>query len=478
MTNQLFDLHIRLDGRRQITAQLYQRIRDAILDGRLEPDAQLPSSRELARRLHLSRHTVVVAYERLRSEGFLRSSTGSGTFVGSTLRPPSEPAPSPSPLTPRTLWSQVEEPAIPSPSKVLHDFRPGIPDTTAFPHDAWRARLARASRQSSVGHDAHLHVEGLARLRGAIARHLSVSRGVRATPDDVFVTSGSQQAVDLLARVLLEPGDLVAVEDPGYLLSRRAFLAHGCPVAGVPVDEEGIIVDEIPEGVRLVHVTPSHQYPLGVAMSPARRQALLEWAERTDAAILEDDYDSEFRYSGRPLEPLHSLDRNGRVLFVGSFSRVMLPTLRLGFAVLPKPLHTAFRKAKSVTDWHTAVPLQAATADLLDEGILAQHIRRLRRTCAERHRLLLELLGSDFAGILTPIPSVGGLHLAAFLEGREPPEDGRLVDEARRAGVAVEPLSRHYLGRPPRAGLILGFGAIEAADLEMGLERLRAALVD
>jgi GntR family transcriptional regulator/MocR family aminotransferase len=302
---------------------------------------------------------------------------------------------------------------------------------------------------------------------------------VRAAPDDVFVTNGSQQAIDVIARVLLEPGDVVAVEDPGYPPTRRAFRAHGCRVMGVPVDEEGLVVDAIPEHARLVYVTPSHQYPLGMAMSMVRRQALLDWAGRTDATILEDDYDSEFRYGGRPLEPLRNLDQSGRVLFVGSLSKVMLPTLRLGFAVLPGPLHAAFRRAKAATDWHTAVPFQVAAAQLIDDGLLAQHIRRLRRTYAARHDRIVDVLARDFAERLTALPAAGGLHLTAVLHGRETKDsacDRGIAERARARGVAVLPLSYHYFDTPPRAGLLLGYGAIEEEHVEEGLARIRACL--
>ena len=299
---------------------------------------------------------------------------------------------------------------------------------------------------------------------------------MRATEKDVFVTNGSQQAIDLLARVLLEPGDLVAVEDPGYPPPRRAFVAHGGQVAGVPVDEEGLVVDAIPDGTRLVYVTPSHQFPLGMPMSMTRRQALLRWAERADAAIVEDDYDSEFRYGGRPLETLQSLDRSGRVLFVGSFSKVMLPTLRLGFAVVPEPLHGAMRRAKYVSDWHTAVPVQAAAAEFIDDGLLAQHIRRMRRLYGERHERIARTLERDFAAHVTPIRSAGGLHLAALFRDAETARDVDVVQRARNDEVAVVALSPFGMAGPARPGLLIGYGAIATERIEEGLRRLRACL--
>jgi GntR family transcriptional regulator/MocR family aminotransferase len=468
------DFHVSLDGRGHVTRQLYRQIRDAVMEGRLRPGEPLPSSRELAARLDISRTTVVVTYERLRAEGFVNSRVGAGTFVSDDVQPLSPVPTVPSPLKPRPLWDAI--PQMPDLSAVHaeFDFRPGVPDSGRFPFAAWRARVARQLRHRTVGNGAHIDAAGHPELRAAIARHLGISRGVRATAEDVFVTSGSQQAIDLVARVLLEPGDVVAVEDPGYSPARRAFQAHGCRVAGVPVDADGLVVEAFPERTRLAYVTPSHQYPLGMAMSMTRRQALLDWARRVDASILEDDYDSEFRYGGRPLEPLRSLDPTGRVIYIGSFSKVMLPTLRLGFALVPAPLHTAFRKAKNVTDWHTAVPVQAAAAQLIDDGLLAQHIRRMRRVYAQRHDRILAILARDFAAELTPVRSAGGLHLSAFLDGREPPADSVIADRACAQGVAILPLSGRYFDTPPRAGLLIGYGATSADRIDEGLARLRA----
>jgi GntR family transcriptional regulator/MocR family aminotransferase len=266
------------------------------------------------------------------------------------------------------------------------------------------------------------------------------------------------------------------VEDPGYPLPRRAFEVHGCRVIGVPVDDEGLVVDAIPEAARLVYVTPSHQYPLGMAMSMARRQALLAWAQRVDACIVEDDYDSEFRYGGRPLEPLQSLDPTGRVLYVGSLSKVMLPTLRLGFVVAPPSLHATLRKAKHLADWHTAVPMQAAAADFIDDGLLAQHVRRMRRVYAGRHERILSVLASDLVGRLEPLPSTGGLHLAALLHDHEGDADRVVAERARARGVSMLPMSYHHVTTPPRAGLLLGYGALECDRIAEGLRRLSECL--
>jgi GntR family transcriptional regulator/MocR family aminotransferase len=470
------DLHVTLHGRRDVSGQLYRQIRDAILDGRLRAGDSLPSTRELTQHLRVSRNTVLLVYERLRAEGFVTTLVGSGTFVSPGIQPRSKSGPKDSPIKPRSFWQGIPEAPDMSATKTEFDFRPGIPDASQFPLAAWRVRMARQFYPSSVGTGAHIAAAGLAALRTAIARHIAASRAVRATADDVVVTNGSQQAIDLITRVLLEPGDIVAVEDPCYPLPRRAFQSQGCCVTGVPVDADGMIVEAIPERTKLVYVTPSHQYPLGMAMSLARRQALLEWARRTDGIIIEDDYDSEFRFGGRPLEPLQSLDDSGRVLYVGSLSKVMLPTLRLGFVVAPPSIHSALCKAKFYADWHTPVATQGAAAAFIDDGLLAQHIRRMRRIYAERHELLRSILLSEFGDVLAPLPSAGGLHFTAFLNDRPAADDMEIATRARQAGVAILPLSYHYVTREPRAGLKFGYGAIQTNRIAEGLRKLRACL--
>jgi GntR family transcriptional regulator/MocR family aminotransferase len=470
------DLHITLTGQRHVGAAIYRQIRDAILDGRLQSGSALPSSRELARRLEVSRNTVVVIYERLRAEGFVETRVGAGTFVSTDVQPRRQDGPRTSPIEPKPVWHTIPEAIDLSATSPEFDFRPGIPDASRFPFAAWRTRLGRQHRARTVGTGVLIASAGHPALRAAIARHAGVSRAVRASADEVIVTNGSQQALDLIARVLIEPGDVVALEDPGYPLPRRLFHSHGACVAGVPVDAEGLVVEQIPGNARLVYVTPSHQYPLGMAMSMTRRQALLAWASRTNAAIVEDDYDSEFRYGGRPLETLQSLDGSGRVLYVGSFSKSLLPTLRLGFLVAPEPLHSALRKAKWLTDWHTAVPAQAALAEFIDDGLLAQHLRRMRRVYGERHDRIVDIVMRDFQGCLTPLPSAGGLHLAALLPEGDTTRDIEIAARAQAEGVAALPLSYHYLGTDARAGFLLGYGAIASPRIAEGLRRLRRCL--
>jgi GntR family transcriptional regulator/MocR family aminotransferase len=471
------ELHLRVDGRGDRTRQVYQQVRAAIADGLLRPGEAVPSSRELARRLGVARNTVTLAYDRLTAEGFLRSRVGAGTYVcAEGLSPVSRP-PADSPLRPRPLWDGIEGGPDMATLSVDFDFRAGIPDARRFPFATWRALSSEKFRSAAVGSGAHVGAPGVPALRAAVARHVGVSRGVRADAEDVLVTSGSQQAIDLVARVLLAPGDVVAVENPGYPPPRNAFAALGCRIVGVPVDAEGLVVDALPDDARLVYVCPSHQFPLGMVMSLRRRRALLDWAERVDAAIVEDDYDSEFRFDGRPVEPLHRLDTTGRVLYVGSFSKVLLPTLRLGFVIAPPPLHAALHKAKHVADWHTSVPLQATTAAFIDKGHLGRHIRRMRGVYTDRHLAVLRELAGPLAARLEPIPSVAGLHVAARLRGPADGTDVAVAARAERCGVAVAPLSMFRIpGTATPPGFLLGYGAIDVTAIPEGLRRLGACL--
>jgi GntR family transcriptional regulator/MocR family aminotransferase len=311
-------------------------------------------------------------------------------------------------------------------------------------------------------------------LRRAIARHIGVSRGVEASADDVVVTNGTQQALDIVARVLLSPGDHIAREDPGYPPARWAFAALGLQVRGVAVDREGLIVDAIPRQARAVYVTPSHQYPLGVPMSLSRRLALLAWADRHGAAIIEDDYDSEFRFGGRPIEPLRMLDKTGRVIYIGSFSKTLLPTLRLGFIVIPPSLREGVHKAKLVTDWHSPTTIQAVLAHFIDNGGFARHIRKVREVYRARHRMIRETLVHELAQHLEVVPSVAGLHIAAVARSYSADQVNAVVRRAAAAGVAVQELSQFGFDSPGLPGLLLGFGAIPTARIEDGLRRLNS----
>jgi GntR family transcriptional regulator/MocR family aminotransferase len=349
------------------------------------------------------------------------------------------------------------------------DFRAGVPDASLFPYATWRTLIGRQLRASAVGSGMPCPPAGHAGLRAAIARHLHVSRGVRVDAEDVLVTSGFQQAFDLVSRVLLEPGMAVAMEEPGYVPPRLVWKSLGAKVFGVPVDAEGLIVDALPDHARLVYVTPSHQFPTGVAMSLRRRVALLSWARRQNAAIIEDDYDSEFRYTNQPLDPLHRIDRDGHVLYLGSFSKILLPTLRLGYVIAPPSLRQALRAAKHVTDWHTSLPFQAALAEFIDNGDLARHVRRVRREYRQRHHRIAEALAGPLSTWFDLIPSMAGLHLSANLKGG--------IDAAgviNRAGAVGVGLLDFFTTATP--GIAFGYGGIATDHVDEGLRRLQESL--
>jgi GntR family transcriptional regulator / MocR family aminotransferase len=465
--------HVSLVGRTDLSGEIYRQIRQAILDRRLRPGERLPPTRELATALSVSRSTVTVAYESLLAEGFATSHTGSGTFVShhlETKRPASKTKRS----TARAIQVRGVWKTIPLPPHFLcvarFDFRPGLPDASLFPHRTWRRVVARALRSREMVAGVYENPAGNWDLRAAIARHIGISRSVSGSPDDVIVTNGTQQALDIIARVLLEPGDVVAVEKPGYLPPKELFKALGARVIGVPVDSEGLVVEALPAEARVVYVTPSHQYPLGVAMSPSRRRALLAWAERHNAVVVEDDYDSEFRFGGRPLEPLQTIDSTGRVVYVGTFSKTLLPALRLAFMVVPPSLREATHKAKYVTDWHTATIAQSALAQFIDEGTFARHIRRVGRSYGERHEMLTSEIKRNFGDYLDLVPSSTGLHVAAYARRASVDDIDAIASRAFDLGVAVRSFP---LEGEPRAGIMLGYGAIETAQIAEGLRRLR-----
>jgi GntR family transcriptional regulator / MocR family aminotransferase len=471
------DFHVSLVGRKDLTGEIYRQLRGAILDGRLPPGGRLPPTRELAAQLSVSRTTVTVAYDRLMGEGFVTGRVGAGTFVSDDLPGAGQRTGATGGiLRPRPIWDDLAPRVFEHAAEF--DFRPGIPDARLFPFQSWRRLLARELTATAVGAGHYADPAGHAGLRQAIAGHIGVSRGVQATATDVVVTNGTQQAVDLIARVLLAPGDPVAVEDPCYRPTGRLLATLGAKVTGVPVDDQGMVVEAIPAGTRLVHVTPSHQFPLGMSMSLPRRLALLAWAERHQAAIVEDDYDSEFRFGGRPIEPLQTLDRAGRVIYVGSFSKTLLATLRLGFVVVPPSLHAAVRVAKQLTDFHTPLPLQGALARFIQQGLFARHLRKMRAVYRARHELVADALTGQFAAHLKLIPSAVGLHLAATAPGRSSEELEGLLGRASAAGVELLPLSLYAVDTPPQPGLIFAYGAIPTSRIGEGLDRLRRCFDD
>jgi GntR family transcriptional regulator/MocR family aminotransferase len=474
------DLVISLDGTGEKTVRVYRALREAIVDGRLPAGHRLPATRALAADLGVARNSVATAYERLVAEGYLSSKVGAGTFVAAVRSRPARRRPAPvDPLRPRPEWTE----AMPVSSDLApprFDFRAGIPDAQLFPFDTWRRLVAAEVRLRANSPGTYAQPAGQPALRSAIARYLGVSRSVRAVAGDVLVTNGTQHALDLVARVLLRPGDVVAVEEPGYRLARRLFESFGARVVGVPVDRTGLVVDLLPGNARLVYTTPSHQFPLGRAMSLARRHALLDWARRRQTAIVEDDYDSEFRFSARPLEPLYSLDTAGRVLYAGTFSKTMLPTVRTGFVLAPEPLRPALVSARQLSDGHGQVAVQAALARFIDEGQLARHVRRAGKAYAARHARIAGLLAAEEA--LEVVPSAAGLHVTALLRDGDAARAGRVTAACARAGMVFDNLGTYAADQDSAthtAGFVFGFGAVDPALIDEGLaifaDRLRQA---
>lgn len=472
--------HISLVGRKNLSREIYRQIVAAILDGRLKAGDRLSPTRELARTLAVSRMTVTVAYEQLAGEGYASCRQGAGTFVSEgieTRAPSPERRESHGALQARPIWDSIEL-STPFARPARFDFRVGIPDPELFPHRQWQRALIRelASHETALGK--YGDTAGYPELRKAIARQIGFSRGVKTTEDGIVITNGTQGAIDLLARTLLEPGDAVAVEDPGYPPVTRLLRSLGLRVIGVPVDESGIKVEELPREARAAYVTPSHQFPLGVTMTLQRRQALLEWAGRNNAAIFEDDYDSEFRFAGRPCESLQALDTEGRVIYVGSFSKTLFPALRVGFVVAPASLLPALSKAKFVSDWHSSTIAQAGIARFMREGDFARHIRRMTRVYRERRALVEAIIGRDFSDHLDLVPSSAGLHVAALAKVATADGISRIAKRASDLKVEIQTLSRFAVGANARSGIALGYGGIPTERIEEGLRLLLAGFDD
>jgi GntR family transcriptional regulator/MocR family aminotransferase len=477
MTRRGVEMHLELTGSADRAAQVYAQLRAAILDGRLGGGDRVPASRELATSLGIARGTVTAAYDRLVAEEFLESRRGAGTFVVQGCTPVAGAASTRvarrGAVRPVAVWERETVPAR-GPEGAAYDFSLGVPDTTLFPYATWRRLVAAHLRAGRVDHSTY-ETSGHARLQAEIARYAGLSRSVVASGDDVVVTAGAQQALDLVARVVLDPGAVVAVEDPGYEAAHRLLETHRADVHAVPVDDEGIVVDALPASTRLVHVTPSHQFPTGVTMSRARRTALLDWAIRHDALIVEDDYDSEFRFADRPLEPLQSLDRDGRVVYIGSFSKSLLPALRVGYAISPVSLQPALREARRVTMWNGDAVTQSALADFIAEGHHAAHVRRASKVYRERRDELLARVESRLGPWLRVVPSAAGLHVTTLLRDREL-SDVVVAEAARGAGVFVDTLSTRHRGPHPRHGLAFGLGGVPLPDIAPAIELVRGAL--
>jgi len=474
------DLQRAEPGSRDASRTLYRQLKEAIEDGRLAVGAKLPASRKGAELFGVSRNTVAEIYDRLLNDGYVTARQGSGTYVAERrLAAPACSDVSPYPLNPVWLAEETvaamgfwrDDAAGTGPGL---DFRPALIDSRLFPFDIYRrvsAKQLRGLEKKPPSYKSPQGNQGNFPLRQAITNHIALTRAVVCRPEDVVVTSGAQQAFDLLARILVTPGEtMVAVEDPGYPPLRAAFAAAGAILVPVPVDAEGLVVEAVPAGARVICVTPSHQFPLGATLSKRRRAALVELARSRGAVIVEDDYDGEFRYDGSPLQSLRAADPVDVVFYVGTFSKCMLPSLRLGFVVVPDWARKSLVAAKNCLDWHCSTPLQTGVAAFIAEGHLAHHVRKMRGLYSKRRQTLIEILHRDFGRWLEPIPSFYGMHVAAYAR------DGIDLEAVSVHGVKIHTLERYYLGAPGRAGLVFGYGAVDPGEITRGLAQLHKAL--
>ncbi len=470
--------------------QLYDWFRRAIIDGQMRPGQRVPSTRGLAAELKMSRIPVLNAYEQLLAEGYFETFVGAGTCVArsipdDTLSPQAVKArkgmqEKVGKLGPRRMSRRgAALTHVPAQSWLdnLGAFRVSLPALDHFPIGVWSKLVARHSRRPPRGIMAYSDAMGYPPFRDAIAEYLGAVRGVRCEASQILVTTGSQQALQISAQVLLDPKDRVWMEEPGYPGARQAFMTAGAQLIPVRVDHDGMNVAEIiPRGrnARAAYVTPSHQYPMGMTMSATRRMLLLSWAVRTGAWIIEDDYDSEYRFGSHPMASLQGLDADGRVIYIGTFSKVMFPALRLGYVVVPKDLVPAFSAAREAADIFSSTLYQAVLTDFIREGHFARHIRRMRMLYMDRRRALVNAIQIQMGDMLEVIGAEAGMHLVALLPRGT--DDVAVSRKAAQRGISAMPLSICYLKPPTRGGLVLGYGGANAHQIHDGIRKLRMSV--
>lgn len=474
-----------------IYRQLYQTIRRAILSGALAGGSQLPSTRALARQLAVSRMTVLNTYDQLLAEGYIEGVSGSGTFVSSILpdelleikeinrQQPKSAAKTRTKFSKRgQLLASFNHSGLPGcTGEKFAAFHYGLPALDAFPFQIWSRLVSRRLKKMSVSLFAPGNPAGFEPLRRAIAAYLQTSRAVKCEPAQVIIVAGAQQALSLIAQILIDEKDVVWMENPCYLGARNVFAAAGAKILGVPIDREGFDLQfalETNKNARLACVTPSHQFPLGTVMSLGRRLALLEWAKNSDSWIIEDDYDSEFRYAGRPLASLQGLDDTGRVIYIGTFSKTIFPALRLGYMVVPENLVDVIRAARALSDIHSPSIDQAVLTDFIEEGHFARHLRRMRSLYAERQAVLVDAAKKDLAGLLNVRADEAGMHLIGWLP--ENVSDKIASEKAARQNLETTPLSLYRFESSPDGGLILGYTAFTPGQIKNGVRQLAKAL--
>jgi len=460
---------------------VYRGLRQGILSGSFRAGDRLPSTRDLAEQLGISRTVSLRAYEQLLAEGFAASRGGSGTYVSEGLG--------------RGLPQRLEKSAklrlsrygtaaadvaatVDFPERrsipLRYDFAYGRGDIATFPFEMWRRILLRHARRAPVRELDYAAAAGSSALREAISVHLRRSRAVICDPAQVIVVNGSQQALDLIARVLIERGDAVAIENPQYQGTREVLRAAGSRLQPVPVDRDGLNPRRLPENARLAFVTPSHQFPTGAILPLARRLALLAWARSKDAVVVEDDYDGEFHYEGQPLESLQGLDREGRVIYVGTFSRTVFSALRIGYLIAPKSLVPPFTSAKWLCDRHTATLEQQTLAEFIASGLYERHLRRVRRRNAARRQALLEAIHKYLGDRVEMTGEGAGAHVVLW--PKEGVSEDALIHRAASRGVGIYGISRYFLARPSRTGLMLGYSRMNEREIQEGIRRLGETL--
>jgi GntR family transcriptional regulator/MocR family aminotransferase len=477
-------------GEQDLWRWLYTELRGAILDGRLKPGTRMPSTRSLGAQYSLSRGTVVVAFDQLQAEGYTRTEVGSGTYVASGvpdafLSPTRKPATVALPSSKAAFPKRTKEflkgvEVLPASHTIGKAFRTYEPAIDLFPVDLWArvaSRVLRRAPRSLYGHGA---AAGYQPLRRAIAEYVGASRGVHCSAEQIIVTSGTQQALDLIGRFLLATGDRVWMEDPGYSGALQTLRTSGARIVPIPVDEDGLIVSagrRLASKAKLAYVTPANQFPMGVTMSADRRLDLLRWATNANAWIIEDDYDAEYRYSGRPVAALQALDSSGCVIYVGTFTKMLFNALRLGFMVLPERLVEAFASARTFVDRHPPTLDQAILAEFITEGHFGHHLRRMRQIYAERIEVLKTAADEHLDGLVGLVDVVragAGVRTLGWLKTWKSDHDA--AQQARKFGLEVEPLSLFTTkyNRPP--ALMLGFASCTSAELRRGVSLLATAL--
>ena len=461
--------------------QVYLGLREAILSGAFPAGVRLPATRDLAEQLDISRTVVLLAYDQLLAEGFAVGRAGSGTYVSESL---TRSRPRRAEVSAKLLLSRFGSAAadaagsvdFPSrqPAPLRYDFTYGRTDMAVFPFEAWRRILLRHAREASVREFDYAPAVGSLVLREAICDHLRRSRAVACDPSEVIVVNGSQQALDLVVRVLVERGDHVAIEDPQYPGTREVLRAAGAHLHPVPVDRDGLNPAKLPEHARMVLVTPSHQFPTGAILPLERRLALLEWARRKNAVIVEDDYDGEFHYEGRPLESLQGLDTEGRIVYVGTFSRTVFPALRIGYLIVPKSLAPAVTAAKWLSDLHSATLEQQSLAEFISTGMYERHLRRLRRRNSARRETLLRAIHRYLGDRVEVTGHGSGAHVVLWPRKRVSEEAA--ICRAASRGVGVYGISQFFLTPPSRTGLMLGYSRMNEKEIREGMRLLGETL--